>query len=26
MKNEVVQQKSHRGGYEQQMLLIGTRD
>src|SRR5262245_29370664 len=24
MKNEIVQQKSHRGGYEQQMLLIGT--
>jgi L-seryl-tRNA(Ser) seleniumtransferase len=25
MKNEIVQQKTHRGGYEQQMLLIGTR-
>src|SRR6478736_5724323 len=25
MKNEIVQQKSHRGGYEQQMLLIGTK-
>jgi L-seryl-tRNA(Ser) seleniumtransferase len=25
MKNEIVQQKSHRGGYEQQMLLVGTR-
>jgi L-seryl-tRNA(Ser) seleniumtransferase len=25
MKNEIVQQKSHRGGYEQQMLLVGTK-
>src|SRR5678816_3720323 len=25
MKNEIVQQKSHRGGYEQQMLLTGAR-
>ena len=25
MKNEIVQQKAHRGGYEQQMLLVGTR-
>ena len=25
MKNEIVQQKTHRGGYEQQMLLIGTK-
>ena len=25
MKNEVVQQKSHRSGYEQQMLLTGAR-
>jgi L-seryl-tRNA(Ser) seleniumtransferase len=25
MKNEIVQQKSHRGGYEQQMLLVGAR-
>lgn len=25
MKNEIVQQKSHRGGYEQQMLLAGTK-
>src|SRR5438552_8584398 len=25
MKNEIVQQKTHRGGYEQQMLLHGTR-
>ncbi len=25
MKNEIVQQKTHRGGYEQQMLLVGTR-
>src|SRR5882724_4580232 len=25
MKNEIVQQKTHRGGYEQQMLLIGAK-
>ena len=25
MKNEIVQQKTHRGGYEQQMLLVGTK-
>lgn len=25
MKNEIVQQKSHRGGYEQQMLLTGAK-
>jgi L-seryl-tRNA(Ser) seleniumtransferase len=25
MKNEIVQQKSHRGGYEQQMRLVGTK-
>ena len=25
MKIEIVQQKSHRGGYEQQMLLVGAR-
>lgn len=25
MKNEIVQQKTHRGGYEQQMLLTGTK-
>jgi D-glucosaminate-6-phosphate ammonia-lyase len=25
MKNEIVQQKTHRGGYEQQMLLVGAR-
>jgi len=25
MKNEIIQQKSHRGGYEQQMLLVGTK-
>lgn len=25
MKNEIVQQKSHRGGYEQQMQLVGTK-
>jgi L-seryl-tRNA(Ser) seleniumtransferase len=25
MKNEIVQQKLHRGGYEQQMLLVGTK-
>ncbi len=25
MKNEIVQQKSHRGGYEQQMMLVGAR-
>src|SRR5262249_12448871 len=25
MKNEIVQQKSHRGGYEQQILLVGTK-
>jgi L-seryl-tRNA(Ser) seleniumtransferase len=25
MKNEIVQQRSHRGGYEQQMLLVGAR-
>jgi L-seryl-tRNA(Ser) seleniumtransferase len=25
MKNEIVQQKSHRGGYEQQMWLVGTK-
>ena len=25
MKNEIVQQKKHRGGYEQQMLLVGTK-
>lgn len=25
MRNEIVQQKSHRGGYEQQMLLVGTK-
>ena len=25
MKNEIVQQKSHRSGYEQQMLLVGTK-
>jgi L-seryl-tRNA(Ser) seleniumtransferase len=25
MKNEIVQQKSHRGGYEQQMLLVGAK-
>src|SRR6266404_6762881 len=25
MKNEIVQQRSHRGGYEQQMLLVGTK-
>lgn len=25
LKNEIVQQKSHRGGYEQQMLLVGTK-
>src|SRR6266550_3291479 len=25
MKNEIGQQKSHRGGYEQQMLLVGTK-
>jgi len=25
MKNEIVQQKSHRGGYEQQMHLVGTK-
>jgi L-seryl-tRNA(Ser) seleniumtransferase len=24
-KNEIVQQKAHRGGYEQQMLLVGAR-
>ncbi len=25
MRNEIIQQKSHRGGYEQQMLLVGTK-
>ncbi|MCC6391663.1 MAG: twin-arginine translocation signal domain-containing protein [Bryobacterales bacterium] len=25
MKNEIVQQKTHRGGYEQQMWLVGTK-
>src|SRR3954452_10964321 len=25
MKNEIVQQKAHRGGYEQQMRLVGTK-
>jgi L-seryl-tRNA(Ser) seleniumtransferase len=25
MKNEIVQQKSHRSGYEQQMLLVGPK-
>lgn len=25
MKNEIVQQKAHRGGYEQQILLVGTK-
>jgi len=25
MKNEIVQQKTHRGGYEQQMLLTGAK-
>src|SRR5262249_22087373 len=25
MKNEIVQQKAHRGGYEQQMLLVGAK-
>jgi len=25
MKNEIVQQKTHRGGYEQQMRLVGTK-
>jgi L-seryl-tRNA(Ser) seleniumtransferase len=25
MRNEIVQQKSHRSGYEQQMLLVGTK-
>lgn len=25
IKNEIVQQKSHRGGYEQQMLLVGAK-
>ncbi len=25
MKNEIVQQKSHRGGYEQQMTLTGAK-
>src|SRR5438876_73168 len=25
MKNEIVQQKSHRSGYERQMLLVGTK-
>lgn len=25
MKNEIVQQKSHRGGYEQQMQLVGAK-
>jgi len=25
MKNEIVQQKAHRGGYEQQMLLTGAK-
>jgi uncharacterized pyridoxal phosphate-dependent enzyme len=25
MKNEIVQQKTHRGGYEQQMLLVGAK-
>lgn len=25
MKNEIVQQKRHRGGYEQQMLLVGAK-
>jgi len=25
MKNEIVQQKKHRGGYEQQMWLVGTK-
>ncbi|MFN7923575.1 MAG: hypothetical protein U0Q16_25970 [Bryobacteraceae bacterium] len=25
MKNEIVQQKSHRGGYEQQMMLVGAK-
>ena len=25
MRNEIVQQKTHRGGYEQQMLLVGAR-
>ncbi len=25
MKNEIVQQKKHRGGYEQQMALVGTK-
>jgi D-glucosaminate-6-phosphate ammonia-lyase len=25
MKNEIIQQKTHRGGYEQQMLLVGTK-
>jgi L-seryl-tRNA(Ser) seleniumtransferase len=25
LKNEIVQQKSHRSGYEAQMLLVGTR-
>jgi uncharacterized pyridoxal phosphate-dependent enzyme len=25
MKNEIVQQKSHRGGYEQQMWLVGAK-
>ncbi len=26
MKNEVIQQKSHRSGYEQQMLLVGAKN
>ncbi|MBM3801465.1 MAG: aminotransferase class V-fold PLP-dependent enzyme [Acidimicrobiia bacterium] len=25
MKNEIIMQKSHRSGYEQQMLLVGTK-
>lgn len=25
MKNEIVQQKAHRGGYEQQMQLVGAK-
>ena len=25
MKNEIVQQKTHRGGYEQQMWLVGAK-
>jgi L-seryl-tRNA(Ser) seleniumtransferase len=25
MKNEVIQQKSHRSGYEQQMMLVGAK-